>query len=217
MNSAQTQMWTIEIHQKRFELLKKSERFWQLVALARVVNALRFVQVPLMTSASKDTPEAHRTRYNSFFFTSALLFDGMLLVERLGKHFHGIPEFDTGLRPLLKDSVVTDLRKLNLNPIRNTLAFHFGEDEIGAQLAKSTSIAPRFTSGMGETNINVYHELPDLCALGAFLGASLDSDDSLEKFRARIIETTTLSNSFVNAAENLIVASLKRDGWEHKV
>jgi len=190
--NADSQIWTIEINQQRFEDLKTSDRFCQLVALARVVNALRFVQAPLLTSATKDTPEAHRTRYNSFFFTSALLFEGMLLVERLAKHFRDVPEFKTGLWPLLKDHAVTDLRKLNLKQIRNTLVFHFGEDEVRAQLARSTNIAPRFTSGAGNANINVYHQLADLCALGSFLGQSLDSNDSLEKLRARVDETTLI-------------------------
>src|SRR6266516_2445835 len=39
--------WVIEIDKARFDKLKSDEKFWQLVALSRAVNALRFVQAAL--------------------------------------------------------------------------------------------------------------------------------------------------------------------------
>jgi hypothetical protein len=60
--------WTIEIDNARFNQLKSQERFWQLVALSRAVNALRFVQAPLLShSAESDSLHATRTRFNFIF------------------------------------------------------------------------------------------------------------------------------------------------------
>jgi hypothetical protein len=42
-----TKHWAIEIDKGSFNKLKSDERFWQLVALSRAVNALRFVQVAI--------------------------------------------------------------------------------------------------------------------------------------------------------------------------
>lgn len=95
--------WTIEIDKTGFDKLKSDEKFWQLVALSRAVNALRFVQVALLAhSEESDSLHATRTRFNSFFFTCALLYEALRLVERMCKHFHQTPEF-APLHEILKE------------------------------------------------------------------------------------------------------------------
>src|SRR5208337_2770295 len=132
-----TKRWTIEIDKARFDKLKSEERFWQLVALARAVNTMRFVQTALLAQAEEsDSLQAKRTKFNSFFFTCALLYEAIRLVERMGKYFHQVPAFGP-LHEILKDPTATELRNSNLNPLRNQLTFHFFEKEIGAQLIKN--------------------------------------------------------------------------------
>ncbi|MBZ5629658.1 MAG: hypothetical protein LAO06_12415 [Acidobacteriia bacterium] len=205
-----SKQWHIEINKARFNKLRTEERFWQLVALSRAVNALRFVQVALLGHEHDDNSlRATRTRYNSFFFNCALLYEALLLVERLGKNYRDFLEFEK-LRQLLKDSVATELRNSSLARLRNQLTFHFLEGEIGAQLAKP-DLVPRFASGQGEANADVYYELGDACALGAFAGPSLEEPAALEK---RIAEATDLALRFMDSAEEFIVAVLKAEGWE---
>src|SRR5690348_11285172 len=115
----QGQAWGIELEKEQFKKIKTEERFWQLVALSRAVNALRFVQSALLAYGSDDDSiPAQRTRNNSFFFNSALLYEALLLVERLGRYFHSVPEFND-LRQLLKDPTATELRNSSLAALRN--------------------------------------------------------------------------------------------------
>ena len=125
-----TKRWTIEIDKARFDELKSDARFWQLVALSRAVNTLRFVQAALLAHPEEsDSLQAKRTKFNSFFFTCALLFEVLLLVERMCKYFRLDPAFDP-LHEILKDPNATELRNSNLSPLRNQLTFHFLENEI---------------------------------------------------------------------------------------
>ena len=205
--------WTIEIGKARFNELKSQERFWQLVALSRAVNALRFVQMPLRShEAESDSLHATRTRFNSFFFTCSLLYEALKLAGRMRKHFHQTPEFDQ-LHRILKDPAATKFKESNLNRIRNQLTFHFFEREVGAQLVKS-DFNPRFVIGQGDTNADVYYELADACALGAFSGFQLSQPGAVEQFATQAQIATDLAVRFVDAAENFLNATLKADGWK---
>lgn len=206
-------LWRIEIDKARFDKLKSDERFWQLVALSRAVNALRFVQVALLAHPREsDSLHATRTRFNSFFFTCALLYEALRLVERMCKHFRQASEF-APLHEILKDPKTTELRNANLNPLRNQLTFHFFEDEVGEQLTKNEA-NPHFVTGHGEANADVYYELADVCALGAFSGLQLNQPEAVEQFGELAQTATDVAVRFVDAAETFIAKTLIADGWE---
>lgn len=117
-NSVDPNNWAIEIDKAQFDKLKTQERFWQLLALARAVNTLRFVQVALHAHPEgSESLQATRTKLKSFFFTCALLYEAFLLVQRLPKHFHDNDAFKP-LQELLKEPIATELRNANLNPLR---------------------------------------------------------------------------------------------------
>lgn len=210
--------WAIEIDPASFAKLRDQEKFWQIVALARAVNALRFVHTALLRHDTEDdSPDARRTRFNSFFFNCALLYEALLLVERLNKHYRDVPEFEL-LRGLLKDRNVIELRK-SLGPLRNRLAFHFDETEIGTQLHNS-DMAPQFSFGEGTINQGVYHELADACALGVFSGLKLHHQEILEPDGAlgkQVVMATDTANRFTDAAEKFLTAVLETDGWKLKL
>ena len=112
-----------------------------------------------------------------------------------------------------RNPAATELRKSNLNPLRNQLTFHFFEDEVGEQLTKGGS-NPRFLSGHGETNADVYYELADVCALGAFSGLQLDKPEAVQQF-AKLAQTATdVAIRFVEAAETFIAKTLIAGGWQ---
>jgi hypothetical protein len=205
--------WSIEIDKDSLNELKTQERFWQLVALSRAINTLRFVQTALLAHPEQDgSPQAIRTRFNSFFFTCSLLYEALLLVERLCKNFHQSPDF-LPLREILKDTVATELRNTNLNPLRNRLTFHFFENEIGAQLAKH-DVKPRFAIGEGDTKADVYFEIADACTLGAFSGFQLNQPNAIEQFGELGARVTDLAVRFVDTAEEFINRTLIADGWK---
>jgi hypothetical protein len=132
----------------------------------------------------------------------------------MGKHYRDFPAF-LKLRKILRDPLARRLRESSLAPLRNQLTFHFLEEEIGAQLAKTEMLA-RFVSGQGDTNAGVYYELADACALGAFSEVPLDAPDALERLGKQIAAATDLALRFVNASEEFIVEALKAGGWEMK-
>jgi hypothetical protein len=205
--------WHLEIDKQRFDKLKTQERFWQLVALSRAVNALRFVHAALEAHQhEEDSLRASRTRFNSFFFTCALLYEALLLVQRMGKHYRDFPAF-SNLQEILKDPLAKRLRESSLAPLRNQLTFHFLEEEVGAQLNK-TDMMPRFVSGQGETNADIYYELADACALAAFSEVPLDAPSAEESLGKQIAAATDLAIRFVNASEEFIVEALNTTGWE---
>lgn len=215
MSNRLKKSWVIETDKKNFDQLKTQERFCQLVALSRAVNALRFVQMALLAHESDDDSlVAQRTRYNSFFFNCSLLYEALLLVERLGKHFRTVPEFAV-LREILKDKAATEIRNSNLNPLRNQLTFHFSENAVGEQLAKG-EMTPRFASCRENINMNTYYELADLCAVWAFSGLRLNETAEIAKFEQQIKSATELAVRFMDAAETFIAAVLKSDGWQMK-
>lgn len=205
--------WSVEIDAARFNKLKQEEGFWQLLALSRAVNALRFVHAALLGHESEsDSPRGQRTQMNSFLFNCALLYEALLLVERLCKHYRNFPDF-AALHSILKDPVATELRNYSLAPVRNRLTFHFDEDEMGAQLAKPDMKPTAFSYGDGEANVDAFYGLADICAMRSF-SAFPFSKEGLNELMKRAETATQLSVRFMDAAEEFIVAVLRADGWQ---
>ncbi|SRR6266700_318258 len=205
--------WKIKIDKSRFDTLKSEERFCQLVALSRAVNAMRFVPSVLEAHREDDgSPKASRTKFNSFFFTYSLLYEALLLVQRLPKNFHQRPEF-LPLQQMLKDKTATALKDSNLNPLRNKLVFHFDEVEVKSQLAKN-AFTPVFAIGEGDTNADVYLEIADACTLGTFSGLRLSEPNAKEQFSELAKRVTDLAIRFMDAADDFINKMLLSDGWE---
>jgi len=146
------------------------------------------------------------------FFTCSLLYEALLLVQRLPKNFHQRPEF-LPLHQILKDKTATALKDSNLKPLRNQLAFHFDEGEVESQLAKN-AFTPVFAIGEGDTNADVYFELADACTLGTFSGLQLGQSDAKEQFGELAERVTDLAVRFMDAADSFINETLLSDGWK---
>lgn len=119
------QSWNISCTKEEFENIKTDERFIGLLTLARVVNSLRFCQKAVLNAKGSSSPSSARTRINSFLFASSVLYEGFLLVEKLGKHYKDIDSFKDGFGYLLRDKSVRELRDLILKRGRNKFVFHY--------------------------------------------------------------------------------------------
>src|SRR4051812_31749690 len=101
--------WVIETDKVHFTKLKSEKWFQQTVALSRAVNTLRFVQIAMLAhSPEDDSLHASRTRINSFFFTCALLYEALLLVQRMCEHCRDLPAF-AQLHAILKDRTAIEI------------------------------------------------------------------------------------------------------------
>src|SRR5579864_3124238 len=208
-----TTRWKIRLDKSDFDKLKKEESFWCVVALSRVVNALRFVHSPL-EHYQNDSPGALRVRYNSFLFNCALFYEASLFVQKLHKHYGKLPEFQA-MTSIMNTKEAKDLLQSNLSPIRNRLVFHFDTDEIGQQLAKLELDEPVFVSAMGSTNEQTYYELADVCAMSTFSGSAFPKTDMSTQALEQLIEKTTeLTLQFLTTAELFIVEVLTKSGWK---
>lgn len=205
-----TESWHYEINKERFDQIKSDPSFAQLVALSRVINALRFVHMALEAHLEDtESPAATRSRYNSFMLNCAFLAEAELLVRRMHKHFGKQSRFQRIVN-ILNEPKARDLLQKNIRPMRNTLVFHFGEDEIARQLKDLNSAQPVYASGQGETNKQTYHELADLCVMKSFFGSAFSSDTEIGNLVQTATEVTAM---FLAAAETFIVIELKAMGW----
>lgn len=204
--------WQVTIDEDKFEKLKSEESFWALVALSRVVNALRFVHSPLEHS-SDDSPAALRVKSNAFLFACALMYEAGSFINQLGKYYAHLPEYSTMVGPVNSQDA-KELLENSLGPVRNRAAFHFGRDEIATQLRDLKFSHPVSVSGMGSKTSQVYYDLADLCAMNTFTAASFDSPEQLWQILNPLVrKTSELTFGFVNNAETFIAKVLEQTGW----
>ena len=79
--------WQVTGTAEVFERCKKDERFPYIVALSRAVNSLNFVHSAMLCAGQEPTPDARRARLNSYFFASALLYEGIRLIRAMNQPF----------------------------------------------------------------------------------------------------------------------------------
>lgn len=212
----ETTRWKIVTDKETFEKLKADQAFWSIVALGRAVNALLFVHQALVAHEGDDSPAALRARYNSVLFSCAIFFESSSLVQGMGKHFSGMPEF----RKLSTVVSGKDARRVldsGISVLRNTAVFHFDAEEIGRQLQYLELPEPIFVSAMGRTNGQVYCELADLCAFRTLYGPSFPASDVALAQSDFTRVTSNLIVEFSNVAQELIVAFLDSKGWHGEV
>jgi hypothetical protein len=205
-----TTNWRCVTDSANFARLKADKSFWSVVALARVVNMLRSVQMPLLDNEGKDSPSAMRARLNSFFFSSALFYEASLFIQNLAKPYREMEEFKS-MAGVINKKEARSLRDANLDNLRNKLVFHIDMDEIGKHMQKLEH--PVFLTAMGESNSEVYYEIADACAFEAFKepGSAANQDPM-----ALTNSVADLLLDFVNAAEEFLTAYLKKEGWRRE-
>ncbi|MGC1436855.1 MAG: hypothetical protein WA847_13255 [Terriglobales bacterium] len=206
-----TTNWRWVTDDANFARLKADKVFWFVIALARVVNALRFVQMPLLDSEGKDSPSAVRARLNSFFFGCSLFYEASLFVQGLPGPYRTMAEFQS-MAAIINGKDARNLRDSNLDNLRNKLVFHFDVEEIGKRV--QTLQHPVFLTATGKANSEVYYEIADACTFVAFKEVSATTDPGSRDLVERV---TDVILAFVDAAELFIKAYLEKEGWGGEV
>lgn len=206
--------WEIICSPDRFDALRGDPSFPQLLALARLLNALRYVQCAA-SRVPKSKLRATRHRINTFLTMGALLFEGMSLVRRMGRHYRALPSWQQGLGAVLRDQRFGSLIE-NLKKARNQVVFHVFEDEFTVQLRewKHDGKDVKFVLGRGRNIADTYHDLADSMAMQTFVGPV----DSEAEFRARFIvlakTATDFTIAFLRAADRAIFEALRAKGFK---
>ena len=168
MENIKKRVWDISCTKDIFEIMKTDERFLNLLTLARLLNALRFCQQPVIEARTSNKPSASRQRINSFLFASSVLYEGFILVENLGQYFRDAESFRNGFAVLLKDKNVKHLRATVLKRMRNKFVFHFDRNMTLEALKEFELPNYRFATGFGKASGELYYGLADEAVMSPF-------------------------------------------------
>lgn len=197
------QPWQMGWWRRSFRTVRKRESFHTLVALARMVNMLRFVQAVEHSLVKSDTSAYRRQVLNAFFLSSALLVEGMDLVQRIGKHFRHRPEFQNGLGRLLRDPDFKRVVTTKYRRLRKKSAFHFDDDVIEGGLTENDDkFVPFISSSGGKKRGSHYYELADITAMQVLVGPCESAKEFTERVCEALDEATPLANRFIKAADD---------------
>ena len=200
---SETTNWKVDCDSAAFEECRSDERFPYIVALCRCVNSLSFVHGATLAG---DSPKALRSRYNSFFFASALLYEGLKLIEKMHQAFQEDETFQNGLRMVSKGRTAKEIETRHLNPARNYVIFHFDSDKFSMVIKEKGDNPCDFARGIGERDIDTYFLFADEQVKNVLLADKMDAD-------AVVADTRDLMRKFVREANDLIKEHLKRWGF----
>src|SRR5918996_1913856 len=120
---------------KEWEKIRVDPRFLELMRLARITNSLSLAYGPLLHTLADQTPQARRDRFAAFFFSAAVLKEGLDTAQSLGRWYHNLPQFKEGFGAILKDAASSALHTELLKKVRNELVFHFDREAIAEGLS----------------------------------------------------------------------------------
>jgi len=219
MENIENRIWDITCSEETFNSLRADDKFLNLLALARSVNALRFCFQPVIDAANSDKPSASRQRINSFLFASSVLYEGFLLVENLGKYFRDSDSFKNGFAIMLRDEKIRKLRTSALKRMRNKFVFHFDPDVPLEALTNFDLPNYRFATGFGKATGEIYYGLADEAFMNYLLESKPeDTDETLNlHLRSLIKDVKDVMVKFNKSAELLIAEALLSMGWTVKI
>jgi hypothetical protein len=208
--------WEIACDRTTFKRVRKDEKFPYIVALARSVNALNTVHSLLLRSPKVETPERVRNGMNSYFFASALLYEGLRLIRKMNKAFAEDNAFQNGLRMLLKNPVAVKIEQSHLNPARNHAVFHFLPDEFKKAIGKAAEDRNIFVVALGKKRRSLHYAYADVLAAEILVGVPSDNPEFWSTFANAAKETSDLVIRFSVDAEGLIGNYLKAMGFKRE-
>jgi hypothetical protein len=202
--------WEVVCDRGTFEFQKLEPAFRSVVALSRVVNALRFSASALIDVEGDNSPAAVRQRINSFLYSGALLFEAFELVERTSNFLAKYSKYQATLGVLLADEKVADVRN-KLAPLRNRGVFHFDQSFIPKRVSVELDGWCRFGQGRGLSAGASYYDLSDRALLEACVGGP--AEEFKVRYDVLVRDTTTILIKFVDGADRLIESALLENGW----
>jgi len=208
--------WQVVCDRQAFDKCLADDKFAHIVALARAVNALRFVHSAMLHSGAGDSPEARCGRLNSYLFGSAIMYECLKLVKAMNKPFMDDPAFQNGLRLLLKDKTAQIIERDHLDPARNWAVFHFLPNRFADVLKSATSDGCLFVEGRGNRREDLYYSFADELAAKIVAGIPEDSEEFFQVLRDAMGSTRDLVDRFTDQAEQLISYHLSQWGFRVK-
>ena len=205
--------WHMICSQPVFEKCCTDEKFPYLVALARSVNALNFVRSVMNYTQDLETPASKRDRLNSYLFGSAIMYEALILIKTMNKGFRDDPQYQHGLRSLLKDPTAQQIERDHLIPARHKAVFHFDADMFRETIEKGIPNQCLFFSAKGRKRSELHYSYADLVAAEILVGASSADEDFYKVLEDAMQKTELLVSNFMDHAEKLIGENLAKWGF----
>lgn len=206
--------WQVSCGRERFDECQKDEKFSYIVALARAVNSIKFVHSAMLRVGTEDSPEAKRGRLNSYFFASAILYEGLKLVRSMNHTFKKDEMFRRGLHGILRAKAAQTIEQKRLNPARNKAVFHFLPQFFAEIIGSATCDECVFASGRGKRREELYYPFADTITAGILVGFSSDTEEFYTILGKAMSDTSDLMVRFIDDAEFLIAHHIKKWGFE---
>lgn len=202
--------YDISCSESIFDTIKSDDRFLKMLILARCVNGLKFCLKSFLDTKDKTGPLAVGIIFNSVLFSSSVLYEGFLLIDRLARDFRDLDSFKNGFDVLLRDKNVRQLRDTLLNRMRNKCVFHFDNDVPQESLTNFKLPEYKFASGTGMSSGGMWFTLADEVVLNYLLQPEKDeTDDELKKKYIKFLQEVSITISRFNESAEKLIAG----GW----
>jgi len=210
--------YDISCSESTFNSIKSDDRFLKMLILSRCVNGLKFCLKSFVDTKGQTGPLAAGIILNSVFFSSSVLYEGFLLMDRLANDFRDIDSFKNGFGVLLHDKNVRQLRDTFLNRMRNKFVFHFDNEVPQESLTNFKLPEYKFASGNGMSSGGMWFTLADEVVLNYLLQPDKDeTDDELKKKYIKLLQdVSSIIFRFNESAEKLIAEVLGGMGFTVK-
>ena len=205
--------WRMVLVGSGIKSFRSSKKLLGIVALCRVVNALRFAHTALVQSTDSSTPTGRRQMFGSLLFSGGLVFEGVVLAKRLSRHFRGSVTWKEGLGKLLRHKKWMSFVETNFHNLRNKAVFHIDEGYIASRLEQLGESTYPLMSGIKTTAGETYYDLGDMVALQALVGDCETQEEWEAKLRDAIVTARDVTLAFLDSAEDLIAESLSQKDY----
>jgi hypothetical protein len=204
--------WSIRCDAAVFERIKDDASFQQIIALTRAVNCLQFVLDAFVPDATDLSSKARRSRINSVLFGSAVLYEALLLVEKMNQYFRDNEIFEYRLHTILRDPVARKLRELHMGPPCNSAVFHYDADELD-EIVKNGSVHEcDFMEGQGTSSRGSYFPFADILAAEVWMRETGSEEEFYLSLGSLMSKTRDLARSFIESSHRLTLSCLR--GWD---
>lgn len=184
---------------------RQDEKFANVVALARAVNALNSAHSLMNFTAGSTTPAAFRDRMNSHFFVTGILYETLKLIRAMVRVFKDDPSFENSLRLILKDPAAQALEQMHLKA-RNDGIFHFLPEKFAEAIAKTPMTECVFANSTAdEKKSSLHYDFADTIVAEMVVGGPINNAAVVNKM---FESTLDLVKKISDHSENFIADQL---------
>jgi hypothetical protein len=199
---------------ENFEKIRQDPDFPFVLTLMRTINTLHFVFHSVIgDDVNEENPSTKRNLINSFLFSSSILFESLLLLDRCGIYFRDYNAFKEKVVPFR--SRVCHFKDTILNSLRNEFVFHFDEDYY-KQMLESMIIDDEkidYIVSKDGSFLETYYILPDSIALNSVIKGKMSKMETIEKMITILTQTREYINEYTDVVHSLIDEKIERGGF----